>query len=544
MARSQNSKAGDNGGPARGRALLAVTRFRTSVVTAAGWRRRGVAAGLGVLAAGALPPLHVVILLIPAFVGLLWMIDSAPHPRAALAVGWWFGLGHFVAGFYWIAFALLVFPDRYGWLAPIAVLGIAGVVAVFPALAAMAVRAANCRGPGRVLVLAAAWAALEWVRGWAFTGFPWNLLGSAWMFSDAMVQLAAVTGVYGLSLLTVAAAAMPAVLTDGGLDRRRKRRPVIAAFAVLGLVWAAGGARLAGAADAVTPGVWLRLVQPNIPQALKWRRELRRGHVALQLKLSRAPGDAPGPPPKTPTHVIWGETAVPYFLAREPDLRSVLGRAVPRGGLIITGAPRAGPGPDGRPRVWNSLHAIDASGRVAGTYDKAHLVPFGEYVPFRSVLRFSKITAGRQDFSPGPGVRTLRLPGLPPVSPLICYEGIFPGQVAGRRDRPQWLLNVTNDGWYGNSAGPYQHFAAARMRAVEEGLPLVRVANTGISGIVDGYGRVVVRLGLGRQGAVDGPLPRALESRTLYGRLGDWVVGWIVLSVLAAGLAMGRREYR
>jgi apolipoprotein N-acyltransferase len=185
-------------------------------------------------------------------------------------------------------------------------------------------------------------------------------------------------------------------------------------------------------------------------------------------------------------------------------------------------------------QVWNSIHGIDEVGNVVGTYDKFHLVPFGEYTPLRNVFKFSKITVGTTDFSAGFGPRTIHFKGLPPVSPLICYEVIFPGQVVDSHDRPEWLLNLTNDGWYGSSSGPYQHFDSARLRAVEEGLPLVRVANTGISGVIDGYGRVVSQLELGTKGALDSVLPSSLQM-TLYGRLGNWIVIFLILSLLVFG---------
>ncbi len=520
-------------------ALGGLGRLQRRIVAVSGWRRFALAAGLGVLATAALPPVHLVVLLVPAFVGLVWLIDASPRPRAAFAAGWWFGFGHFTAGLYWIAFALLTKPERFGWMVPFAVFGLSAFLALFPACAALLTRAVGGGGAGRILVFGAAWTALEWVRGWAFTGFPWNLTGTAWVFSDGMIQLAAVTGVYGLSLLSVAAAAMPAVLTDGGAWAGRKAVPVAAAFIVLGVVWGGGLVRLAGAGDAVVPDVRLRLVQPNIDQKLKWRPELRQQHVLGQVRMSTAAAGATQGN-AAPTHVIWAETAAALFLGSDPASLGVIGGAAPPSGLIITGTIRRTP-PGEKPfRIWNSLQAVDDRARVVGTYDKFHLVPFGEYVPFRGLLNIAKVTEGQVDFSRGPGVRTLRLPGLPPVSPLICYEVIFPGRVADRQDRPGWLLNITNDAWYGRSSGPYQHFAAARMRAVEEGLPLVRVAGTGISAVVDAYGRTVARLGLGRAGVIDSALPAPLAGATPYGRLGDRIVLLILIAVAGAGYVLQR----
>lgn len=502
-----------------------------------GWRRGAVASLLGLIAAGALPPLPGVALLIPAFTGLVLLIGERPRPWAAIAAGWWFGFGHFGGGLYWVGSAFLVDAQVYGWMAPIAVVGLAAGMALFPALAAAVLAVPGLWGVGRILALAVAWTATEWLRGWVLTGFPWNLMGTVWFFSDGMIQSAMVAGVYGLSLLTVAAAAMPAVLADGRAGWGQRASAVLAAAAALGAVYTAGVVRLAHAGGEVVPDVRLRLVQPAIPQGMKWSPELRQRHVLDQLALSTRP-PVGGASPRPPSHIVWAETAVPFFLSLEPGVTSLIGSAAPENGLMIVGAPRTDSDGRGPGRVWNSFQAVDARGRVVATYDKAHLVPFGEYVPFRSILDIEKLTAGRGDFTPGAGRATLRLAGLPPVSPLICYEVIFPGGVVDAADRPRWMLNLTNDAWFGTLTGPHQHFAAARFRAVEEGMPLVRVANTGISGVVDAYGRVVAHLGLGQRGIVDSDLPVALASPPPYGRWGDWVLfGLLTVVMLAAWFA-------
>lgn len=504
-----------------------------------GWRRPALLGGLGVLAALALPPVYALPFLIPAFSGLLWSVEECSTPAKAFAAGWWFGFGHSAAGLSWIGFAFLVDAPRFAWMSPFAVLGMAAGMALFPAGAAALSRYVfgkiRLSGVGRVIIFSAFWVSLEWFRGWVLTGFPWNLLGTVWTWSDAMIQLAALTGVYGLSLLTVFVAAMPALLAGPGPDAEKNRpgpRPlVLASLALLGVVWAGGQWRLAMATEDVVPGVRLRLVQPNIPQALKWRPELRQGHVLKQLAMSRKPPPPGGPP----THIIWAETAVPFVLQENPGLIKALGAAAPPDGLIIVGSPRSTPGGEKPRRIWNSIYAIDSKGQIKGTYDKHHLVPFGEYVPFRGILPIEKLTQGRLDFSPGPGIRTFNWQGLPPVSPLICYEVIFPGRVTDAGNRAEWLLNLTNDAWFGNSSGPYQHFAASRLRAVEEGLPLVRVANTGISGVIDGYGRVIRRLGLGREGIIDSPLPAKISGNTPFSLLGDWITGVILIMTMVAG---------
>src|SRR3546814_903809 len=251
---------------------------------------------------------------------------------------------------------------------------------------------------------------------------------------------------------------------------------------------------------------------------MKWRADQRAANLRLRAQLSRAPGT------REPTVIIWPETAVPYLLSAEPGLRQELASLVPPGGYLITGAPRVDPqDPDGG--IWNALHALDERGAIAATYDKAHLVPFGEYTPLRSLLGLAKLTVGSRDFSAGPGPVSLDLPGLPPFSPLICYEVIFPGAVtpAAPAAAPRWLLNLTNDAWFGDSSGPYQHFAAARLRAVEEGLPLVRAANNGISAVVDSYGRIVDRINLNDRGIIDTRSEEAARQVTTYSYAGNYL---------------------
>ncbi|MFQ5774117.1 MAG: apolipoprotein N-acyltransferase [Kiloniellaceae bacterium] len=509
---------------------LGLARLAGALAALTGWRRHAAAVLCGVLATAAFAPLYLVPLLVLAFAGLLWLLDGTRRPRQAFTLGWSFGFGHMATGFYWVGIAFLVDAERFGFIMPIAVVGLAAGLALFPALALLPVGWLGWRGPARVALLAGAWLAVEWLRSWVLTGFPWNLMGSVWSFSPAVIQLAAATGVWGLSLMTVLAAAAPAVLAAPGIGGPAPRRHRIFAGAMLllpALAWAGGTVRLAAApapGEDVVQGVRLRLVQASIDQSQKWRGELRQEHVERQMRLSVGPGF------ERISHVIWPETAVPYLLNEEPDVRSFLARVVPPGGLLITGAPR-GAGPAGARKVWNSLFALDGRGKVVATYDKHHLVPFGEYVPLRGLLGLDKLTPGRIDFSPGPGPVNLNLPGLPPASPLICYEAIFPGRVSPPDARPAWLLNITNDAWFGTSSGPYQHLAGARLRAVEEGLALVRVANSGVTALIDGYGRMWGRLGLNEVGVLDVPLPRPLSGLTPYARMGNWAVLLLLLGV-------------
>ncbi|MDA0228808.1 MAG: apolipoprotein N-acyltransferase [Proteobacteria bacterium] len=504
-----------------------------------GWRRSLLGFCLGVAAAGALPPAHVLPLLVPAFAGLLWLIAAARSPWRAALSGWWFGFGHFLAACYWVGAALLTDPDKFAWVAAPAVLGLSAGLALFPALAALAVFLSRRTGFSRLLVFAVFWTVAEWLRGHLLSGFPMNLIGTSWTISEGMIQMVAVAGVYGLSFITILAAAAPALLAEHReeSDAVRNWRVPAAMILLLAAIWVGGTVRLAVQHPAALEGVKLLIVQANIPQQLKWRADARQASMEKHRRMTLAV------PPGSFSHVIWPETAVPYDVSNDPRLAAWLAAAVPEDGLLFTGALRRGGEPGEAPILWNSLHAIDAKGGLSASYDKHHLVPFGEYMPLRSIMSFAKLTHGNLDFSAGLGAQTLTVPGLPSFSPLICYEAIFPGQVTARDSRPGWLLNITNDGWFGNTAGPYQHLQAARLRAVEEGLPLVRAANTGISAVIDPLGRYVGRLALGTEGVLLAALPRAL-GRTPYAMMGDLTM--ILVLIISLGIVFLRafRETR
>jgi len=517
-----------------------------------GWRRNGLAALLGALAAKAMAPVDLAPffnaaidftpILVISFSGLVWLLDGASSRRDALMLGWSFGFGFFLAGLYWIAAALFVDIGQFWWLVPIALTAMPAGFALFTALALLAAYEARRRGAligsARILALALAWSAAEYLRGHLLTGFPWNLVGYTWAngFPGSLdvLQLVSLTGIYGLSLVTVTAASLPARLGDFG---RGRWAAVVAALLMI-VVPAMGGAwRLAQASGETVPGVTLRLVQPSIPQMLKNDAQAEVQNFQRLLALSAAEGA------DKISAVIWPEAAAPPLLERYPNLRHAIAAVTPHGGLLITGTERAEPLQGWPPQhVWNSIVALDDKGDIVGTYDKAHLVPFGEYVPLRGILPMAKIAPSIGDFAAGPGPRTLTLPGLPAVSPLICYEAIFPGAVADPQHRPHWLLNVTNDAWYGQTPGPLQHLASARTRAVEEGLPLMRAANNGISAAVDPYGRVLARLDLNAVGVLDEPLPRDLRP-TIYAQFGDSVFFALALLFLAAAAFLTRIEF-
>jgi apolipoprotein N-acyltransferase len=471
---------------------------------------------------------------------LIWTAELADGRRAAFAAGWWWGFGHCLAGFFWIANSFLIDPVRFGWMVPPVIAGLAAYMAVYPALAVAAAWHRNAPPLARVLLLAATWTIAEWLRGHLFTGFPWNLAAYVWSLDVAMMQSAAIWGAWGLSFVTILLCGLLSLMGRG--NRAVTLCAAASSVIVLAALWGYGTLRLATveARAAGREPVTLRLVQGNIDQWAKLTGAHRDQDIAQHLRLSvTTPGfeqvDA----------VIWPETAATVFLDRSDDWRAYVAAAAPPDGVLITGTLRGDP-PQGEPELyWNSLAVIDPATRIVATADKFHLVPLGEYVPMRDILGpfITKLTAGAGDFSAGPGPVTVHAPGLPPFSPLICYEVIFPGAVLDPADRPDWLLNVTNDGWFGRSPGPYQHFASARFRAVEEGLPLARAANTGISGMVDSFGRVTAATALGTEAALDVLLPAPLAP-TLFARTGLSLPIALVAMALAAGMGLTMRARR
>ncbi|MEZ5931446.1 MAG: apolipoprotein N-acyltransferase [Alphaproteobacteria bacterium] len=479
-------------------------------------RRSFVASWLaGAASALALPPLH----LLPGLLGFaLWLLllNRVRHRREAFLTGWWFGLGYFVVGLYWIAIAFFTDAEKFGALALPAVLLLCAVMAVFPAIAALAFHLLRPRHPlAQALALAVAWILGEWLRAQFLWGFPWNLIGYVWIAVLPIGQMAAYVGVYGLGLVAVLAGSL--WITALALDGRARWSGPGFAVAMLAVLFAAGSLRLSGGLSGEQAGVRLRLVQANIDQFHKWDPALRADSFRRHLDLSARP---PAAGAAAPSVIVWPETASAYVLDEDAVAREVIAEVTPKGGHVITGFNRFDL--DGEPkRAWNSLAALDDRGEIEAVYDKHRLVPFGEFLPWRSVLSrigLKKITEGSIDFQPGEGPLTLAVDDLPAFSPLICYEAIFTAEVTPDDSRPDWLLNITNDAWFGHSSGPYQHLAMARMRAIEEGLPLVRSANTGISAVVDPFGRLLASLDLGEAGVLDSALPKPLAEPPLYAR--------------------------
>jgi apolipoprotein N-acyltransferase len=526
-----------------------VTRLIHAIVLSWGWRRRSIAFAAGALSALALAPFNAWPILFLTFPTLVWLIDGAGGGRwggvaAAAAIGWWFGFGYFLAGLYWIGYAFLVDAPDFGWLLPIAVIGLPAVLAVYTALGVALARLLWSRGAIRILALAAMLTATEWLRGHLLTGFPWNAFGYALTAPLAMAQAASVFGIWGLTFIAVAVFASPATLVDDPTETRRRWLPFALGVAALIALGGFGAWRLDRTPTRVVDGVHLRIMQPNLQQDVRFnysaKQEVMNRYIALSARASSGQSQGLG----DTTQLIWPESAFPFFLTREADALAQISNLLPQGSVLITGAVRlADPDKPAQSGVYNSIYVIDHTGSIAAVYDKVHLVPFGEYLPLEHVLErlgLEELTQQRGGFLAGDRHRLIAIPGAPIALPLICYEVIFPGEVTPPGNRPGWIVNVTNDGWFGISTGPYQHFEQARVSAIELGLPLARSANTGISAVVDPLGRIVNSLPLGAEGVFDAPLPRAIAA-PIYARVGDAPV---FITMLLALIAVARRRLR
>ena len=505
----------------------------------------------GGLAAGlAHPPFGV----LPGLLGfslILLRLETihSPRPlRQAFFLGWLAGLGYFGISTWWIGEPFLVDVATYGWMAPFAIVLMGGGLALFWGVAALAYRALRPRSAWKVLVFAGVFAAAEWLRGHILTGFPWNLVGETWRAGSAPSQAAAVVGVYGLTWITLAIAAAPAVLM---LEVRRTAQAAMMVAAGIGLtaLYAGGAGRLAAAPTATyaKDAPVIRVVQANIDQKDKWKPE------NLGLVFSAYEDLTARHAARRPDIVIWPEGALPAviddLIAAGSPYAPRLRDAVQPGQVLLMGANRAEPDGKGGYRYFNTLVAFrrDAQAlRVGGYYDKFRLVPFGEFMPLGEIagrLGIRSLVHMEEDFTAGPPPRPLVVPGMPPVQPLICYEALFPG-LAVDGERPAWILNISNDAWFGRTSGPWQHLNIASYRAIEQGLPIVRSTPTGVSAVIDPQGRMLAgkSLGLGKFGVIDAPLPSPVPP-TLYSRLGDWSFGGLLVLSGLAWLA-GRRRRR
>ncbi|HRD77212.1 MAG TPA: apolipoprotein N-acyltransferase [Hyphomicrobiaceae bacterium] len=484
----------------------------------------------------AMAPLFAWPVLLFTLPALTWLLDGDVNRangngwarlRAAFATGWWFGFGYFFGGLFWIGEAFLVEAEMFGWALPFAVTLMPAGLGVFYGLAATAATLAWRPGLTRLVALALAIAIAEWLRGHVLSGFPWNTLGYALTAPLMLAQSASVLGIHGLTLIVMLVLPAPLILLEdaraGRIGQSWRFAGILAALVMLTAMTSFGMLRLAAGLAPMLEGVRLRLVQPSIAQREKWRPEHQERIFFEHLALSGAsPAGLAGI-----TAVIWPEAAMPFRPLDSPEALDHVGRLLPIGVHLIAGGLRMDEEPATQSRrVYNSLLVFGVGGAPVAIYDKLHLVPFGEYLPLQPLLEaigLRQLTKLRGGFARGAAPRALlRIPGLPTIGPLICYEAIFPGSLIQTPERPGLLVNVTNDGWFGETTGPHQHLHQTRVRAIEEGIPIARVANNGISAMIDPYGRILQRLELNVKGVIDTGVPRAITP-PLYARTGDFV---------------------
>lgn len=496
--------------------------------------RMALAAVLGGIAVLGMAPFNLWPLMLAALAAFFWLADgalAAARPvRAAAWTGWAFGFGYYAGGLYWVAEAFYVDPATV-WMMPFAMALLPSGMALFPALATGVAAIFGRRGAAFALILTAVFASVEYLRSFIFTGFPWNLFGAAFV-DTPIAQGAALIGLYGLTFAAMLAAfSLPPLIRERGAFRFV---PFAAALALLGGAFAFGTLRPPPELGGELPR--LRVVQPDNPQSDKakpgYLQRLWQRLVTLTFADGAADIDV----------FVWPEGVI-AFLDETPEALAAIAERMRPGQVLLAGSARRELTDEGGTHYYNALLAIDAGGRVLATYDKAHLVPFGEYLPFPEAFRalgIASLTARIGGaFSAGPGLRTLSLAGLPPFGALVCYEVLFPAEVVAPGARPRWLVNVTDDSWFGTQTGPHQHLTAARFRAIEEGLPLIRSATTGISAVIDAQGNLDATIGLQTSGLVDRVLPAAY-AETVFARFGHNSLFAMIVLALAAGLVHRR----
>jgi apolipoprotein N-acyltransferase len=512
------------------------------IVLSSGARRASLGFFAGLLTVLALPPFNIFAVPFLTLPVLVWLLDGTagdpdhgPLRRAfpAFVLGWFFGFGYLLGSLWWLGNALLVEADDFAWALPLAVLGLPAILAVYYGLATFAARLVWSDGAGRIAALAVAFAGAEWLRGLLFTGFPWNAIGMAAMPVPLLMQSVGLIGMTGMNLCAVFVFAAPALLGT------RRGKGVGLSLAVMLVAAHVGyGAYRTGAPKppAADPGTIVRIVQPVIDQARKLDDGERASVFEAHLALTAAAPEAGG---RRPDIVVWPETAVPFILTDNPDALARIAEVLQDGQVLVTGAVRledAGAGLP--PRYYNSVYMIDDRGQIVGAADKVHLVPFGEYLPFEDLLSrwgLNAIAASMPGgFSAAANRSVLTLPGGRTLYPLICYEAIFPDEIGSAALGSAALLNITNDAWFGETPGPYQHFQQARLRAVETGIPMIRAANSGISAVIDGRGNVVQGLSLGARGFFDTILPGREALFAAPEQQRRYAFGLVLLALVAA----------
>jgi apolipoprotein N-acyltransferase len=480
---------------------------------------------------------------------LMHYINSAKTPWAAFWSGWSFAFAHHVTGLYWISNSMLVEADKFAWMIPFAVSVLPAILAIYIGIAAYVTQKSQLRGASQIVYFSSFWVFMEIARSNILTGFSWNLAGQIFLANIEIAQLASIIGVYGLSFFAIYVGALPysvinslfkvysiVIPAKAGIQKNKKldpdfrrddttnRRlpknlilfnllPVLIFLIAIG-VW--GQKRI----QDNSTNTKVRIVQPNIPQNENMDIAHVYKNIEKHFKLTQVKKGE-----DVPSIIVWSESSSPFVLNEEPDFAKAIAKYIPKDSILATGSNRR----EGE-KFYNSIEVLNDKGEIVASYNKHHLVPYGEYVPLRNIFPFiEKITQGMGDFTAGEGPKTIRLPAMPAFAPNICYEIIFPSQIIDKNSRPDFILNSTNDAWFGDSTGPHQHLAQTQMRAIEEGLPVLRSANTGISAVIDSYGRIIKSIPLNVAGVINETLP-APTPPTPFSKYG------IMISVIMCGI--------
>lgn len=538
-------------------------RLANWCVLLTGWKRYLVAFGAGLASALAMPPFDLVFVLFVTLPVMVWIMDGAygdghqtfpARIRAAFLPGWWFGFGYFIAGLWWLGNAFLIEADIFVWAMPLAVAGLPAFLAIFFGVSTIIARLLWSDGAMRLFAFAAALSAMEFARGHVLTGFPWNTLGYAALFHSVLMQSVSLIGLYGMTIMAILVFTAPLVLLASPVaGRTRKTWLALSGLLIMAQVGYGAGRMITNQTDYVD-GVDIRIMQPNINQRKKFNPENEDEIIRTYLELSASLEGEEQTNLENTDWLVWPESAFPFLLTERREVLGAIGELLPPGTRLVTGAMRAEPGAGGDPygKVYNSVLLIEENGEISAAADKTHLVPFGEYLPFQPTLEsigLQQLTRMRGGFEAGSSRRLLALDTDHPFLPLVCYEIIFSGQIrnpySGAEAEPKWIVNLTNDAWFGFTPGPYQHLRQSMVRAVEEGLPVVRVANTGVSAVIDAYGRMKARIPLGERGVRDSGLPTPTATPTLFSRYGHTIFfAMLVFALLlaVAGKADRRRK--
>ena len=497
-----------------------------------GWRQNITIVLLGMIAATALPPWFFTPGIF-SFAILGFLLSKSTGLLEAARVSWFFSFGFHLIGIHWISNAFLVDSDQFGVFIPFVVVGLPAVLALFPAVILSIFPLIRRSPPVDIVTIAILWSISDFARGKLFTGFPWNLMSYTVSFSENLSQIASVVGAYGLNFLVIFVALAPSILLRKRFYRTKSSFFILFSCCFIPLAMGLGGMlRLQNSNEELDRNTIIRIVQANIPQSEKWDPELKFKNISKYLRLSSLPISSELPETSVIKMIIWPETAIPAFIENDQKLRRLIMSSIDEPSILITGGPAIAV--QKPTKLHNSFFVISQTGNIDARYDKIKLVPFGEYVPFKKWLPIPRLVESLADFQVGTSPKFIDIPSIGKIAPLICYEIIFPGEIFNGKkgNRVKLIVNLTNDAWFGTGAGPKQHLEIAKMRAIEEGIPLIRSANTGISGFYDAYGRTIGEIDLNQTGMLDKPLAAPTSSPTIYSLFGDWIYLLLISSFI------------